>query len=94
MILKENTGTPMRNWNNTVPNDGLIRYMSWLNYERLLVVGPKALGEVLVTKNYEFIKPWHVRSGLKRILGVGILLAEGDEHKVREQGAHGWYNIN
>jgi hypothetical protein len=32
-------------------------------------------------QNYEFIKPGHFREGLARILGVGILLAEGDEHK-------------
>jgi cytochrome P450 len=32
-------------------------------------------------QNYEFIKPSHFRDGLARILGVGILLAEGDEHK-------------
>jgi hypothetical protein len=32
-------------------------------------------------QNYEFIKPSHFREGLARILGVGILLAEGDEHK-------------
>ena len=43
---------------------------------------PKALAEVLVQKNYEFIKPQRLRDGLGRLLGVGILLAEGDEHKV------------
>lgn len=32
-------------------------------------------------KNYEFIKPSRLRLGLGRLLGVGILLAEGDEHK-------------
>jgi cytochrome P450 len=45
------------------------------------VTNPKAIGEVLVQRNYEFIKPERVRVGLGRLLGVGILLAEGDEHK-------------
>ncbi|KAF4548105.1 Cytochrome P450-like protein 56 [Elsinoe fawcettii] len=80
-IAKEPTGIPMRDWANEVPNDGLIRYLHWFNAERLLVTSPKALAEVLVTKNYDFIKPKLVREGLGRILGVGILLAEGDEHK-------------
>ena len=52
------------------------------NEPRVLVTTPKALAEVLVQRNYEFIKPQRIREGLGRLLGVGILLAEGDEHKV------------
>jgi hypothetical protein len=76
------SGEPARTWIETVPNNGLIRYRHLFNRERVLVVSPKALGEVLVTRNYEFIKPPQLRFGLGRILGIGILLAEGDEHKV------------
>ena len=32
-------------------------------------------------KNYEFIKPAQFRNGLGQLLGIGVLLAEGDEHK-------------
>jgi cytochrome P450 len=55
------------------------------NSERLLVISPKALSEVLTTKNYDFIKPDQVARGLGRLLGVGILLAEGDEHKTQRK---------
>ncbi|WPH02622.1 cytochrome P450 78A3 [Acrodontium crateriforme] len=79
-IVKEPSGMPMREWAETIPNNGLIRYSTWMG-ERLLVSTPKALGEVLVTKNYDFVKPPHFTDGLGRILGIGILLAEGDEHK-------------
>lgn len=79
-VLSAPSGRPMRKWVESVPNDGLIRYSMW-GQERLLVTNPKALGEVLVTKNYDFVKPQQVRDGLARLLGVGILLAEGDEHK-------------
>lgn len=80
-IFKEPSGIPMREWTDTIPNDGLIRYTHWFNRERLLLTSPKSLNEVLVTKNYEFVKPTQIRNGLGRILGIGILLAEGDEHK-------------
>jgi hypothetical protein len=53
------------------------------NTERVLIASPKALAEVLVTKNYEFVKPRFFRDNLGRLLGNGILFAEGDEHKVR-----------
>jgi len=63
----------------------VIRYLGILNSERLLIVSPRALGEVLTTKNYDFIKPSHVASSIGRILGIGVLLAEGDEHKVQRK---------
>jgi hypothetical protein len=81
-IASEPTGAPMQRWASTIPNDGLIRYTHAFNRDRILITSPKALGEVLVNKNYEFIKPSQLRNGLGRILGIGILLAEGDEHKV------------
>lgn len=63
----------------------MIRYLALLNQERILVTSPKAIAEVLVTKSYDFIKPSTLRTGLGRILGVGVLLAEGDEHKFQRK---------
>ncbi|EME49285.1 hypothetical protein DOTSEDRAFT_68151 [Dothistroma septosporum NZE10] len=83
-IFREASGVPMRDWTESVPNDGLIRYSVWFR-ERVLVTTPAALGEVLVTKNYDFVKPPQFRQGLGRILGIGILLAEGDEHKIQRK---------
>ncbi|CAK1355140.1 Cytochrome P450 3A29 [Cercospora beticola] len=83
-ILKDPSGTPMREWVANVPNQGLLRYSVWFQ-QRILLTTPAALGEVLVTKNYDFVKPWHFRAGLGRILGNGVLLAEGDEHKVQRK---------
>lgn len=68
---------------NSIPNDGMLYYTTALNAERLLITSPQAFNEVLTTKSYEFVKPQMLRNGLGRILGVGILLAEGDEHKVK-----------
>ena len=72
----------MKKWTATVPNDGLIRYYIASNVERVAVVGTKALSEVLVQKAYDFEKPEMIRAALARVTGVGILLAEGEEHKV------------
>ncbi|KAL9099341.1 MAG: hypothetical protein Q9163_005146 [Psora crenata] len=74
-------GELYRTWVEEVPNEGLIRYLDIFNSERILVVSPKALAELLVQKPYEFIKPPQLFSALVRFLGVGVALAEGDEHK-------------
>ncbi len=81
-ILAEPSGEPMREWVNEIPNDGVIRYLGMFNSERVMPTNPKALGEVMTQKSYDFKKPYMLRTGLGRILGIGILLAEGDEHKV------------
>lgn len=59
--------------------------MGIFNQERLFVTSPKALAEVLVTRNYDFEKPPQVRRFLGRILGVGVLVAEGEQHKVQRR---------
>lgn len=70
-----------RVWSEKIPNDGIIRYLGMFNSEILLVVSPKGLAEVLVQRPYEFIKPPGMVSGISKILGVGVFLAEGEEHK-------------
>ncbi|KAF2825283.1 cytochrome P450 [Ophiobolus disseminans] len=80
-IYKEPSGQPQRDWIDTIPNDGVLYYRWLFNESRVLITNPKALAEVLVQRNYEFVKPERLRTGLGRLLGVGILLAEGDEHK-------------
>ncbi|KAF3062012.1 Cytochrome P450 72A15 [Daldinia childiae] len=84
-IREKPTGIPMREWATNIPNDGIIRYRFLFNSERLLVTGPKALADLLVARSYDFQKPSNVRFGLSRLLGVGILLAEGDEHKFQRR---------
>lgn len=64
----------------------MYRYLGIFNAERLVVTSPKALSEVLVTNNYQYQKPSQARSALGRLLGIGLLLAEGDEHKHQRKG--------
>lgn len=82
-IFREPSGVPHREWMQTIPNDGLIYYTSFLNAPRVLVTNPEGLREVLSSKSYEFVKPNQVIRAVARILGMGILFAEGDEHRVR-----------
>lgn len=70
-----------RTWSEQVPNNGIIRYLDMFNTEILIPVSPQALAEILVQRPYDFIKPPGLVTGLGKILGVGVFLAEGEEHK-------------
>ena len=81
-MFLETPFSQMREWVKNLPNEGLIRYYIVGNLERILLTSPKALSEMLVTNVYDFEKPEVVRNSLRRITVEGILLAEGEEHKV------------
>ncbi|EWC46413.1 hypothetical protein DRE_04356 [Drechslerella stenobrocha 248] len=80
-IIACRTGEPQRRWMKEVPNDGLILYRGIMGRERLMPTTPKVLAEVLTSKTYTFVKPRVFQFALARILGNGLLMAEGDEHK-------------
>ncbi|KAL8758460.1 MAG: hypothetical protein Q9199_001478 [Rusavskia elegans] len=80
-MMESGPGDVLRSWANSVPNHGLIRYLDFFNLERVAIVGPAALAEVLVHKCYDFEKPPQLRKGISRILGLGLFLSEGDVHK-------------
>jgi len=52
------------------------------NIERVMVVGSQALSEMMGPRVYDFPKSESLRVKLERFTGNGVLLSEGDEHKV------------
>ena len=82
IFFREQGGATVRRWVEEVPNDGLIRYLSIFNTEQIAVVSPAALADVLVHNCYDFEKPALLKKGISRILGLGLIMAEGDVHKV------------
>lgn len=67
------------------PNNGLIQFQGLLNSTYLLPTDPAALADVLVHKSYDFEKPSDIRKFLRIILGDGLILVEGDEHKFQRK---------
>jgi cytochrome P450 len=75
----------MLRWVKDIPNDGIIRFRGFFNADRLMLTGPKSLQEVLSQKSYDFEKPHPVRHFLGKILGDGLILVEGAEHKFQRK---------
>jgi cytochrome P450 len=70
---------------NTIPHEGIIRFRGFFNQENLIVCSPAAAAEVIVTHNDRFEKPAIIRGIAGRILGNGVLLAEGEDHKMQRR---------
>lgn len=73
-------------WLRRTPNNGLIRYPGIGGVERILIVSPAAIKEVLVTRAYgSFERPLLGRQRFAGLFGHGLLSAEGDVHKVAKR---------
>jgi len=83
--FKKPPGEDFLKWVTEVPNDGLIHFRGLFYQDRLLLTNPLTLGEVLVQKSYDFEKPIKVRNFLRRILGNGLIIVEGDEHRFQRK---------
>ncbi|KIX01455.1 uncharacterized protein Z518_09181 [Rhinocladiella mackenziei CBS 650.93] len=64
-----------------VPNEGTIYFRGIFNLEFLMLTNAKTLADVLVGHPYDFQKPEKGRTYLNRILGMGLVVAEGDVHR-------------
>ncbi|KAF2089548.1 putative P450 monooxygenase [Saccharata proteae CBS 121410] len=85
VLLDKPPGAMFLRWMKEVPNDGLIRFRTFFNVDRLIVTDPKAIADILVKNTYDFEKPKRARGFLRRILGDGLIIVEGDEHKFQRK---------
>jgi len=77
-IILEECGIPQRRWHKRY--GPIIRYFFPFGAERLSVADDEALKHMTVKNPYNYPKPVRAKLWMVRILGEGILLAEGQEH--------------
>lgn len=81
MMFERPSGEAHRRIMVATPNEGIIHTRGFFHTTRLLVTSPAALADILVHNNYDWEKPVWARTFLRKILGDGLLMTEGDEHK-------------
>ncbi|KAI9170808.1 Cytochrome P450 monooxygenase [Paramyrothecium foliicola] len=77
-VILEETGVPHRRWHETY--GPVVRYFFPFGAERLTIADDDALKHVTVRNPYNYPKPDRARMWMVRILGMGVLLAEGQDH--------------
>lgn len=83
-IISKEIGVPQRDWHQT--HGPIIRYFFPFGAERLSIADDEALKQMTVKNPYNYPKPDRAKQWMVRILGEGVLLAEGDAH-VRQRKA-------
>jgi cytochrome P450 len=63
----------------------LIYFRGFGYQDRLLLTNPKSISEVLVQRSYDFEKPGKLRNFLRLVLGDGLIIVEGDEHRFQRK---------
>lgn len=80
-LAKRPRGQPQLKIMKEVENEGLVLTRGFLHTNRLLVTTPAAIADLLVHKAYDMEKPPWARDFLRKFLGDGLIMTEGDEHK-------------
>jgi hypothetical protein len=81
-------GAPHLKMMKEVDNDGLILTRGFFHRNKVVVTSPAALADVLVHKSYDMEKPPWARAFLRKFLGDGLLMTEGDEYETPTYYCH------
>ncbi|KAK4110415.1 cytochrome P450 [Canariomyces notabilis] len=77
-IITEECGVPQRQWHKD--HGPIIRYFFPFGSERLSIADDEGLKQMTLKNPYNYPKPLRAKLWMVRILGEGILLAEGQDH--------------
>ncbi|KAF2247316.1 cytochrome P450 [Trematosphaeria pertusa] len=81
-------------WSRKWPAAPFIRYISFGNTETLLVNSLRAHQEVLSTKCYSFVKPPFFARIVGEVTGMGLVFAEGEEHRIQRKLLNGIFSTS
>ncbi|KAK0276457.1 hypothetical protein LTR91_019647 [Friedmanniomyces endolithicus] len=75
-------GAAQLKWSKEVPNDGVFVFQGFFHaYQNVMVTSPEAIMDVVNTHAADWEKPSDGRAFLRRILGDGLVVVEGNEHR-------------
>lgn len=77
-IITTECGVPQRAWH--TEHGPIIRYFFPFGAERIAIADDKAIHQMTIKNPYNYPKPVRAKLWMVRILGEGVLLAEGSEH--------------
>ncbi|PRP87542.1 hypothetical protein PROFUN_00753 [Planoprotostelium fungivorum] len=89
LMRTADTGVFQRKWSQMF---GLFRIQFFLTW-RVYVTDPKALSKIFTTSAYDYPKPSQMRNFISLLLGQGLLVAEGAEHKKQRRALDSAFSL-
>ncbi|KAL9102077.1 MAG: hypothetical protein Q9163_002726 [Psora crenata] len=90
-IITHEIGVPNRDWHKKY--GPIIRYFFPLGAERLSIAEDDALTHMCIKNPYNYPKPERAKQWMVRVLGNGVLLAEGNPHKHQRKALSPGFSI-
>ncbi|KAM7194494.1 putative cytochrome P450 E-class, group I [Rhypophila sp. PSN 637] len=90
-IISEECGVPQRKWHKR--HGPIIRYFFPFGAERLSIADDEALKHMTIKNPYNYPKPVRAKLWMVRILGEGVLLAEGQDHIMQRKALTAGFSI-
>ncbi|KAI8382929.1 cytochrome P450 [Blakeslea trispora] len=91
-IIREPSGVPHKRWAEQF--GPIYKYHGEWNRPRVAVAGDEALKQLLVAQEYDFVKTPETSKFLRRILGNGLLVSEGAEHRHQRKMLNPAFSVN
>ncbi|KAK5652883.1 hypothetical protein OQA88_9549 [Cercophora sp. LCS_1] len=88
-----NPNQPFMTWMQKWPTVDFVRYLTYFNSDALLVVSLAAQKEILAKHCYSFAKPTLYFKLASELVGLGVGVAEGEEHKNQRKVLNGLFSI-
>jgi cytochrome P450 len=83
--LSSPPGAQLSKWMETIPNDGLLRARYVLGADAIIPTNEAMIKSIIHDNAYDYEKQPRVTSMFRQILGGGLLLSEGDDHKAQRK---------
>lgn len=84
-LLVEPGPEQLSRWALDIPNEGLIAYRGVFNIERVLVTNTAGVHDIFSLRPYEFPKPTFVKTIFRGVIGDGLVVVDGDQHKLQKK---------
>jgi cytochrome P450 len=72
-------------WALDIPNEGLIAYRGIFNIQRVLVTNTTGVHDIFSLRPYEFPKPTFVKTIFRGVIGDGLVVVDGEQHKLQKK---------
>lgn len=91
-IMKEDAGVPLKRWAKKF--GGIFVFHGAWNEPRILVTDDRLVKQILMTQEYDFTKTPVASRFLRRIIGNGLLVAEGATHRHQRKMLNPAFSVN